>query len=69
MGSVQSSSSEAANNNDNGPHATATRARPIPRNFTLLHGCSTMEEHDDKIAADVATIKNNGENLHQKPAC
>jgi hypothetical protein len=60
MGSVQSSSSEEANNDNNGPPTATNRARPIPRNFTLLHGCSTMEEHDDKIAADVATIKNNG---------
>ncbi|KAL7491344.1 hypothetical protein ACHAWT_000719 [Skeletonema menzelii] len=38
--------------------------RPIPKNFTLLHGCSTMEEHEHKIAAEVAAVKG----LHGKEA-
>ncbi|KAL7429668.1 hypothetical protein ACHAXM_001804 [Skeletonema potamos] len=34
--------------------------RPIPKTFTLLEGCSTMEEHEHKIAADLAIVSEKG---------
>ena len=32
------------------------RAKPIPPGFTLLHGCVTMEQHEEKILTDLQTV-------------
>ena len=36
---------------------TADHNRSTPKNFTLLHGCSTIEDHDTAIQHDISTIK------------
>ena len=39
---------------------TADHIRSTPKNFTLLHGCSTIEDHDTAIQHDILTIKTEG---------
>ncbi|KAK1736228.1 FAM172 family protein [Skeletonema marinoi] len=57
MGGTQSSQSDPTTTVAVTGTGCSGGPRPIPKNFTLLHGCFTMEEHEHKIAADVAIAK------------
>ena len=39
---------------------TADHNRSIPKTFTLLYGCSLIEDHDTAIQNDILTIKTEG---------
>lgn len=32
------------------------KAKPIPKGFVLLHGCTTIEQHEEKVLSDLKTV-------------
>jgi hypothetical protein len=41
---------------DGGATSEDVKAKPIPKGFVLLHGCTTMEQHEEKVLSDLKTV-------------
>ena len=60
MGNSQCCAADG-NNAPRGPvqeidYGDTKASKPIPKGFVLLHGCTTMEEHEDHILADLNIV-------------
>ena len=58
MGNKPSSPS-ASTASASGGSARPSSPRPIPKNFTLLQGCTTLEEHEETVRRVVTAAANN----------
>ena len=60
MGNSQCCENNRNRSSNRGPIQDATsqekKVKPIPPGFTLLHGCVTMEQHEERVLADLQTV-------------